>query len=56
MQPADKKQVLFIQGGGDDGYEADAKLAGSLQKALGANYELNYPRMQTDDTAPILVG
>jgi predicted alpha/beta hydrolase family esterase len=52
MQPADKKQVLFIQGGGDDGYEADAKLAGSLQKALGANYELNYPRMQTDDTAP----
>jgi predicted alpha/beta hydrolase family esterase len=46
-----RKQVLFIQGGGNGGYEADAKLA-SLQKALGKDYELNYPRMQTDEAAP----
>jgi len=47
-----KKQVLFIQGGGSDGYEADAKLAASLQQALGNGYEVIYPEMQTDDTAP----
>jgi predicted alpha/beta hydrolase family esterase len=46
-----RKQVLFIQGGGNGGYEADAKLVASLQKALGKDYEINYPRMQTDDTA-----
>ncbi len=47
-----RKQVLFIQGGGNGGYEADAKLAGSLQKALGKDYELSYPRMQTDEGLP----
>ncbi|HEY4324745.1 MAG TPA: alpha/beta hydrolase [Mucilaginibacter sp.] len=46
-----KKQVLFIQGGGEGGYEADAKLVASLQKALGIDYEISYPQMQTDDTA-----
>lgn len=47
-----KKQVLFIQGGGDEGYEADAKLVASLQKSLGVGYEIIYPPMQTDDDAP----
>lgn len=47
-----RKQVLFIQGGGDDGYDADAKLAASLQKALGNDYQIIYPQMQTDDAAP----
>jgi len=47
-----KKQVLFIQGGGDDGYRADETLVASLQKALGRDYEISYPRMQTDDAAP----
>jgi uncharacterized protein len=47
-----RKQVLFIQGGGNDGYEADAKLVASVQKALGKDYEISYPRMQTDDAAP----
>ena len=40
-----KKQVLFIQGGGDGGYEADTKLVASLQKALGKDYEISYPRI-----------
>jgi predicted alpha/beta hydrolase family esterase len=47
-----RKQLLFIQGGGDDGYEADAKLVASLQKALGKDYQITYPPMQTDDAAP----
>jgi predicted alpha/beta hydrolase family esterase len=47
-----KKQVLFIQGGGNGGYEADAKLVASLQKALGNDYDVSYPSMQTDDAAP----
>ena len=44
--------ILFIQGGGDDGYEADAKLAASLQQALGAAYYVRYPEMSSDDAAP----
>jgi uncharacterized protein len=47
-----RKQVLFIQGGGNGGYEADAKMVASLQEALGKDYEISYPRMQTDDAAP----
>jgi len=43
------KSVLFIQGGGDDGYEADAKLAASLRQALGAAYDVRYPEMLSDD-------
>ncbi len=27
-----KKKILFIQGGGDGGYEADKSLVASLQK------------------------
>jgi predicted alpha/beta hydrolase family esterase len=47
-----KIQVLFIQGGGEGGYEADAKLAASLQERLGANYNVRYPRMRVDEAAP----
>jgi len=47
-----RKQVLFIQGGGDGGYEADAKLVASLQKALGKDYEIIYPQMKTDNDSP----
>ena len=46
------KQILFIQGGGNEGYEVDTKLVASLQKALGKDYEINYPQMQSDDAAP----
>lgn len=47
-----RKQILFIQGGGDGGYEAGSKLVASLQKTLGNDYEISYPRMQTDNSAP----
>lgn len=47
-----KKQVLFIQGGGEDGYEADLSLVASLQNELGEDYEIFYPKMPDDETAP----
>jgi len=45
-----KKQVLFLQGGGDDGYNADKEMVASLKKALGKEYEVSYPEMPSDDT------
>ena len=41
------KQVLFVQGGGDEGThdEWDNKLVGSLARELGPDYEIRYPRM-----------
>lgn len=47
-----KKNVLFIQGGGERGYEADAKLAASLQQSLGEAYSVHYPKMQIDEIQP----
>jgi len=44
-----RKDVLFIQGGGEKGYEVDAKLAASLQQALGEVYNVYYPPMQTNE-------
>nr|WKN40131.1 alpha/beta hydrolase [Tunicatimonas sp. TK19036] len=43
-------QVLFIQGGGNGGFEEDATLAASLQTELGAAYKVHYPRMPSDET------
>jgi uncharacterized protein len=39
------KQVLMLQGAGDDGYEADQALADSLQRSLGTDYAVIYPHM-----------
>ena len=46
------KHVLFIQGGGNGGYEVDKTLVASLQEALEKGYDLNYPRMQSNAAAP----
>jgi predicted alpha/beta hydrolase family esterase len=43
-----KRQVLFIQGGGDGAHEADGKLVDSLRWALGPEYEVLYPRMPNE--------
>jgi hypothetical protein len=43
-----KKQILFIQGGGEGAYEEDGKLVASLQNALGAAYEVRYPQMPNE--------
>jgi predicted alpha/beta hydrolase family esterase len=45
----DTKEVLFVHGAGEDGYEADAKLAASLREALGVTYNVRYPHMPNDD-------
>lgn len=45
------RQVLFIHGGGDDGYGSDAELADSLQRHLGSSYKVLYPEMP-DDPSP----
>lgn len=42
--------ILFIQGGGDGGYEADKALVASLQKALGKGYDINYPEIYSDES------
>jgi len=47
-----KKKILFIQGGGNGGYEADAKLVASLQAVLGYEYEVHYPQMKTNEGEP----
>jgi predicted alpha/beta hydrolase family esterase len=44
-----KKQVLFIQGAGEGAYEEDAKLAASLQDALGNEYHVIYPKMPNEE-------
>lgn len=45
-------QILFIQGGGDDGYNSDKPLVDSLQGALGKTYDVNYPELTSDDSKP----
>lgn len=45
-----KHQVLFVQGGGKGTHDDwDAKLVASLQRELGAAYEVRYPRMPNED-------
>lgn len=46
------KQILFIQGGGDGGHEADKALVSSLQENLGKEYDINYPELQSDESLP----
>lgn len=52
MSSEEKKQILFIHGGGDGGYEADARLADSLRLRLGDAYHVRYPKMPDDSTSP----
>ena len=47
-----KKQVLFIQGGGERGFEVDAKLVASLKKELGAACQMHYPGMLSAEALP----
>lgn len=44
-----KKQVLFIHGGGEGAYDADGKLVAPLQDALGAEYNVRYPKMPNEE-------
>jgi len=45
-----KQQVLFIQGAGKGAHdEWDNRLVASLERELGSNYEIRYPRMPNED-------
>jgi predicted alpha/beta hydrolase family esterase len=49
---AGTKQLLFIQGGGRGAHDAwDNKLVASLERALGSEYAIRYPRMP-DEARP----
>jgi uncharacterized protein len=46
------QQILFIHGSGGEGaYEEDGLLVASLQNALGAAYEVRYPKMPLQESA-----
>jgi predicted alpha/beta hydrolase family esterase len=46
------KHILFIHGGGGEGaYKEDGILVVSLQNALGAAYEVRYPKMPLEESA-----
>jgi len=44
--------VLFIQGGGTGAYAADRALADSLERALGAGWDVQYPQMPDEENCP----
>jgi uncharacterized protein len=44
--------VLFIQGGGTGAYAEDRHLSESLQRALGAEYQVQYPQMPDEENCP----
>jgi len=46
------RKILFIQGGGDEGYEADKALVNSLKEYLGQKYNIDYPKLETNDSLP----
>ncbi|GGF16418.1 hypothetical protein [Flavobacterium limi] len=47
-----KKQILFIQGGGKNGYETDKSLVASLKKEIGTDYNIQYPELESDESLP----
>ncbi|MFZ0455048.1 MAG: hypothetical protein WAM24_14975 [Ignavibacteriaceae bacterium] len=51
-----KKIILFIQGGGEKGYEADAQLAASLKENLKDEYSVHYPEMNQMKLHPVMDG
>jgi uncharacterized protein len=46
-----KKQVLFVQGGGEGAYQEDKILAENLRDVLGAAFDVRYPKMP-DEASP----
>ena len=43
-----KKQILFIQGGGEGAYEEDGQLVAHLRNVLGDAYDVHYPQMPNE--------
>ncbi len=47
-----KLQLLFIQGGGDDGYNDDKAMVASLRQELDEKYTIHYPELISDESLP----
>lgn len=45
-----KRQVLFVQGGGEGAHKADAELVANLREALGPDYEVRFPMMPNESS------
>ena len=45
-----RRHMLFVHGGGEGAHEADQELAARLQDALGAGYEVQFPKMPNEDS------
>ena len=56
MKIAFMHQILFIHGGGEDGYHADMALKDFLLDYLDARFKLNYPQMPSKEDEPDLDG
>jgi uncharacterized protein len=52
VKPKMKKHVLFIQGAGTGAYAEDRLLADSLQRELGAGYDVQCPQMPDEENSP----
>lgn len=48
-------EILFIQGAGEGAYEEDLSLANSLQRELGPDFKVAYPKMPNEANAPYVV-
>jgi predicted alpha/beta hydrolase family esterase len=46
------EHILFIQGAGSGAYDADKRLAESLQRTLGTRFEVRYPAIPDDGDIP----
>jgi predicted alpha/beta hydrolase family esterase len=46
------RQVLFFQGAGDDGYNADKAMVESLKNRLGRDYSIEYDAIECDESLP----
>lgn len=45
-----KRQVMFIQGGGEGAYEEDKRLVENLWGVLGDGYDVRYPKMPDEES------
>ena len=45
-----KKEVVFVQGGGEGAHAEDGRLVASLRNELGAGYDVRYPTMPNESS------
>lgn len=50
MSHQQASKIIFIQGGGEDGYPADKPMVDSLEQSLGEKYSVSYPELTSDES------